>query len=156
MLTGREANKYHVERNRNLDDVVDRESIIAMTGFNGGIATSPITYSPPFQRGKHIIEEPSGAEYRTVASISTRNIGPLHFIMQIAKTLRSLIQMRYASGPEHIQVSTCRPRRSVLTGSAQSITCKCGGGGKKRPISCIKYWVQPENTMRGAHHVNQN
>jgi hypothetical protein len=103
MLTGREANKYHVERNRNLDDVVDRESIIAMTGFNGGIATSPITYSPPFQRGKHIIEEPSGAEYRTVASISTRNIGPLHFIMQIAKTLRSLIQMRYASGPEHIK-----------------------------------------------------
>lgn len=52
----------------------------------------------------------------------------MHFVMQIAKTLRSLIQMRYASDPGQIQVSAWRSRRSVLTDSIQSISCKCGGG----------------------------
>jgi hypothetical protein len=106
-----------------------------MTGFNSGITKSPITYSPSFQRAKHIIEEPSAAEYKTAASISTRNIGTLCFVVQIAETFRSIIQMRYASNPGQIQgVSTSHLRGSVLT-STQQISCKCGGKESSDPMT---------------------
>jgi hypothetical protein len=44
-------------------------------------------------------EEQSAAEYKIAASISMRNIGILPFVMRIAETLRSIVQMRYASNP---------------------------------------------------------
>lgn len=99
-----------------------------MAGFNSRITKSPITYSPSFQRPKHIIEEPSAAEYKTAASISTRNIGTLRFVVQTAETLRSIVQMRYASNPGQIQVGyqhriyaeVCSPVLNILVASVEA------------------------------------
>jgi hypothetical protein len=100
-----------------------------MTGFNTGITRSPITYSPSFQRVKQIIEELSATEYKTAASISTRRIGTLRFVMRIAETLRSFIQMRYASNPgkiwvgmgsQYLYAEVCPPVLNALVASVEA------------------------------------
>ena len=55
---------------------------------------------------KQTIAMMNATEYKTAASTTTRNIcivGPL--VMRLPETLRSIIQMRYASNPEQSQVS---------------------------------------------------
>lgn len=71
-----------------------------MIGVNE-ITISPITNSPLFERAKHISEEQSAVEYKRAASTSTHIIGILPFVERIAATLRSIVQMRYASSPGH-------------------------------------------------------
>jgi hypothetical protein len=71
-----------------------------MIGVNE-ITISPITNSPLFERAKHISEEQSAVEYKRVASTSTHMIGIFPFVERIAATLRSIVQMRYASSPGH-------------------------------------------------------
>jgi hypothetical protein len=95
VLTAREANEHHVECNRDdRDGLVDLSSVISTTGVNSGITKSAITYSPLFERAKHINDEQSAAEYKIAASTNTRNKGIFPFVVRIPETLRSLIQMR--------------------------------------------------------------
>jgi len=95
VLTAREANKHHVEGNRDDRDVlVDIISVISITGIDNGITKSAIAYSPLFERVKHIIEEQEDAEYKIAASTSTRNTGILPLVARILETLRSFVQMR--------------------------------------------------------------
>jgi hypothetical protein len=46
----------------------------------------------------------SAAEYKIVASTSTRNIGILRFVVRTAEALRSIVQMRYITSPGNIQI----------------------------------------------------
>lgn len=62
---------------------------------------SNITYCPLFALTKHTSADRSVTEYRMAASMSTRTIGIMDFlVVRIAEILRSIIQMRYARNPE--------------------------------------------------------
>lgn len=58
-------------------------------------------------------DEHAAAEYKTAASTSTCNMGTF-FEAWIVETLRSIIQIRYASNPEHVRVSM-RPEHYTST-----------------------------------------
>jgi hypothetical protein len=88
-----------------------------------------------FQRAKHIIEELSAAEYKTAALISMHNIGTLCFVVQIADTFHSIIQMRCTSNHGQFHgVSALDLGGSVLT-CTQYISCKCGGKESGNPMT---------------------
>jgi hypothetical protein len=61
------------------------------------------------------MKEQSAVEYKIAASTNTRNKGILRFVARTAETLRSIVQMRYATSPGHIQISM-RPQHRPFAG----------------------------------------
>jgi hypothetical protein len=69
-----------------------------------GKITISTTTSPVFEYKKHTSAGKRTAVYKTAESKSTRNIGiKVVSLVRTVETLRSIIQIRYASNPGHIQ-----------------------------------------------------
>jgi hypothetical protein len=89
---------------------------------------SNITYVPLFASTEHTNADKSVTEYKIAASASTRTIGIIEPLLevQIAETLRSILQMRYARNPENfgqassIQVEVCLPEAHKLLASVMA------------------------------------
>jgi hypothetical protein len=101
LATDCNADEHHVEGNR--DDgrhLVVKAQRCLITGINGGITIYSITSSPLFEMTKQTSAMKSDTENKIAASINTRNmciVGLL--VVRIPETLRSIVQIRYASNP---------------------------------------------------------
>lgn len=61
------------------------------------------------------MKEQSAVEYKIAASTNTRNKGILRFVARTAETLRSIVQMRYATSPElNKLVASVKVRNAVI------------------------------------------
>jgi hypothetical protein len=94
----------------------------------GGITISTTTTTPLFKQTKQTSAMKSTTVYRIAASTSTRIIGiTLLFEARSIETARSIVQMRYASNPGHIQglcttlSETCLPELNKLVAIVEAM-----------------------------------
>lgn len=111
LSTACNANQHHIEGNR--DDrrnLVDWKSVKLSIVLKSEITVSNITYCPLFEQTKQTSMAMSTTEYKRAASTITRiTCDPvLRALVRLVKTLRSIIQMRYASNARQNQVRMVR------------------------------------------------